>query len=64
MIEMVDKQKQIGGQDCSLFAVATAPAILFGHDAASIYFSQKAMRNHLTKCFEEQSITQFPQEII
>lgn len=64
ILELVKSQKQIGSCDCGLFAIATATAILFEHDAASIHFSQKAMRNHLTKCFEEQSFTPFPQEIM
>ena len=64
LLEIVQKQKQIGSHDCGLFAIATAIAILFGHDAASIHFSQRTMRNHLTKCFEEQSLTPFPQEIM
>ena len=46
LLEIVQKQKQIGSHDCGLFAIATAIAVLFGHDAASIHFSQRTMRNH------------------
>ncbi len=41
--------------DCGLFAIATATAVLFKFDAKLTYFSQNGNRSHLTKCFEEQA---------
>ena len=63
-LQIVKKQKQVGGQDCGLFAIATAIAILSGHNAESIYFNQKSMREHLARCLQEQYLTPFPEEII
>lgn len=63
-LQIVNEQRQIGSNDCGLFAIATATAVLFELDAKLTYFSQNGMRSHLTKCFEEQVITPFPQEIL
>ena len=40
-------QKQRGGDDCGLFAVATATALAFGIDPAELTFQQDAMRVHV-----------------
>ena len=42
-LKVMKMQKQVGAQDCGLFAVAIATAILFGHDT-SVRFNQKIMR--------------------
>ena len=62
-LKVMKMQKQVGAQDCGLFAVAIATAILFGHDT-SVRFNQKIMRDHLAKCFQEKSLQQFPAEIM
>ena len=51
-IEGDEKQKQVGAQDCGLFAVAIATAILFGKDTPA-QFNQKIMRDYLLECFED-----------
>ena len=40
-------QKQVGGNDCGLFAIAIATAIAFGADPTKLHFDQAAMRSHL-----------------
>ena len=65
VVQIVNKkQKQTGNKDCGLFAIATATAMLFGHNAATVYFNQKLMREHLARCFEGQHVTPFPEEIV
>ena len=44
---MVDIQKQEGGADCGVFAIAVATAIAFGFDPTTLRFSQREMRGHL-----------------
>ena len=53
-------QKQRGGDDCGLFAIAVATALSFGVDPSEVAFQQDAMRPHLVKCFEDGLMTLFP----
>ena len=45
--KVVEMQKQDGGKDCGLFAIAISTAIAYGVDPISLHFNQAAMRNHL-----------------
>ena len=56
-------QKQIGGSDCGLFAVAFATAIVFGIKPEQCVFNQQVMRSHLVRCFEERTISMFPMKL-
>ena len=40
-------QKQEGGRDCGVFAIATITAIAHGYDPTKMKFDQMAIRNHL-----------------
>ena len=53
-------QKQIGGNDFGLFAVANAIALLRGVDPATVKFQQPKMRQHLQECREKHVLTMFP----
>ena len=55
-------QKQKGGTDCGLFAIAVVTSIAFGIDPSQTCFKQEEMRKHLVKCFEEEQITPFSSE--
>lgn len=59
-IDISKMQRQIGSQDCGIFAIAVSTVILNGLDVSQITFSQKEMRGHLMSCFEAESITPFP----
>ena len=48
--------------DCGLFAIAFATSIASGQDPQSLKYDQKLMRNHLLKCFQNNSIDLFPTE--
>ena len=56
-LEMVGIHKQIGENDCGLFAIAVATALAFGSDPDG--FQQSGMRAHLLKCFEVGLMTAF-----
>uniref|UniRef100_A0A1X7UD19 Ubiquitin-like protease family profile domain-containing protein n=2 Tax=Amphimedon queenslandica TaxID=400682 RepID=A0A1X7UD19_AMPQE len=52
--------KQIGGKDCSLFAIAVITAIAHGIDPSKSVFVQDKMRHHLLSCLQNNNITPFP----
>ena len=56
LIEVTVKrcQKQIGGNDCGLFALANAVALLKGVDPATVKLQQPK------ECLEKQLLTMFP----
>ena len=56
---MTDYQKQEGGTDCGLFAIAAATAIAHGVDHTELKFKQVSMRTHLLKCFKSEKLTSF-----
>ena len=58
--KMIAVQRQRGGVDCGLFAIAMATAIAFGIDPGSQEFNQGEMRTHLVKCFDEKVMLLFP----
>ena len=62
LIEVTVKrcQKKSGGNDCGLFAVANAVALLRGVDPAAVKFQQPKMRQHLQECLEKHVFTMFP----
>ena len=61
-ISVIEMQKQIGSQDCGVFAIAVSIAILNGPDVSQITFCQTEMRKHLIFCFTAtcRSLTPFP----
>ena len=59
-VKVIKSQKQVGGTDCGLFAIATATALAYGTDPTSITFIQAAMQSHLVQCFTDRVITLFP----
>ena len=59
-MKLMQIQKQVGGKDCGLFAIATATAIAFGADPTRLVFNQASMRRHLAQCFTDKVITLFP----
>ena len=60
VIKVVNPQRQKGGKDCGLFAIAFATAIAFDENPVKKRFKQESMRTHLAACFQCNKITQFP----
>lgn len=58
-VQMAETQKQDGGCDCGLFAIAVATALAFHQDAKTLTFEQTLMRPHLIQCFEKRELTPF-----
>ena len=58
VIETMNVQKQLGGSDCGLFALAFITAVLNNQDPTAQCFEQNKMRRHLIECLERK--TPFP----
>lgn len=57
-------QKQVGGSDCGLFAVAIATSLCFGDEPQGHFYYQYKMRDHLTSCYLTGKMGQFPSSIV
>ena len=58
-IRVVRPQKQSGGADCGVFAIAFATSIAINHKV-NTKFEQARMRAHLASCIEKQKLSPFP----
>ena len=59
-LKFVDVQKQSGGYDCGLFAIAFATSLVYGVQPGNVRYDQPKMRKHLCQCLEEERIRPFP----
>ena len=59
-LEYVNVQKQRGGSDCGLFALAFITSVCNGEDPAKRLYDQAAMRKHLVQCIEKGRMSPFP----
>lgn len=61
-VEMVAhmQKQQSHSNNCGLFAIAIATAILFKSNLEKLSFKEEEMREHLVCCFERAAITLFP----
>lgn len=57
----VKVQKQIGGSDCGLFALAFATDLCFGLDPHNQKYKHNEMRQHFIRCLESGKMTPFPE---
>ncbi|CAH3143466.1 unnamed protein product [Porites evermanni] len=53
-------QKQLGGSDCGLMALAFANDLSHGLDPATQRYSQFEMRKHFVSCLESKKMKPFP----
>ena len=60
VIKVMNCQKQVGGKDCGLFAIAFVTSIAYGDDPVKTRFLQDKMRFHLVKCFRDKKMEKFP----
>ena len=59
-LNFMDVQMQSGVNDCGLFSIAIATALVMGQQPGAFLFDQKKMRAHLIKCLERQVMSMFP----
>ena len=59
-MHMQPLQRQVGGTDCGLFAIAVITAIAHGKNPTQLKFKQEEMRDHLLNCFKKEHVTLFP----
>ena len=55
-------QRQKGGADCGLLAIAIATALCYGEKPELIEIDQIKTREHLKSAFEQQQLTPFPSQ--
>ena len=60
VVKMMNVQRQTGGYDCGLFAIAFATAIVNGIHPTELTFKQDSMRKHLYECLNKGELTMFP----
>ena len=56
-------QKQLGGSDCGLMALAFATDLCHGLDPATQRYSQFEMRQHFVSCLESGKMKPFPKTV-
>ena len=61
-VEVIKVQKQSGGDDCGLFAIANAVQLAKKGDLSQAKCCQYQMRSHLINCFEKGKMTNFPSQ--
>ena len=60
-IKVLDKmQKQQGGTECGLYAIANATSISYGRDPSQLLYCEKEMRQRLFNCFSQKDLKPFP----
>ena len=59
-MKMMNVQRQEGGSDCGIFAIAFAITLVNGIQPAQLNFHQDAMRKYLYNCLEKGELTMFP----
>ena len=59
-VQLSEVQKQCGGDDCGLFAIANTVQLAKKCDPAKVKYHQYQMRSHLINCFEKGKMTTFP----
>ena len=52
--------KQMGSNDCGLYAIAVATSLAHQVDPTTVIFKKNEMRSHFAECFIKQKITPFP----
>ena len=51
---MITVQRQVGGTECGVFAIAFAVALSFGLNPTKLIFDQSKMRTHLITCLSKK----------
>ena len=52
--------KQTGGQDCGVYAIAMSTALAHYEDPTVLRFDQPSLRPHLITCIEKGEFSLFP----
>lgn len=59
-LKHMNVQMQTGEDDCGVFAIAFATAVVYAKQPGGLSFNQPKMREHLYKCFQSKEIAMFP----
>ena len=61
-LQFIEVQRQNGGGDCTLFAIANTVALCNKQDHHLVRYDQSQMRRHLCECYEGGKLTPFPEK--
>ncbi len=53
-------QRQVGGVDCGLFAIAACTSLCFGNNPSDCHYDQSKMRSHFELCLSSGKLNEFP----
>uniref|UniRef100_A0A1X7VA30 Ubiquitin-like protease family profile domain-containing protein n=1 Tax=Amphimedon queenslandica TaxID=400682 RepID=A0A1X7VA30_AMPQE len=59
-VEVMNEGRQVGFQDCGLYAISFVTSLAYGEDPTIIKYEDQEMRNHLLECFEIKELSPFP----
>ena len=59
-VKVKNVARQVGSQDCALYAIAVMTSLSYNEDPTIIKYLQEEMRDHLIKCFEKKELIPFP----
>ena len=59
-LNYMDVTQQRNSYDCGVFSIAYAYDVSRGKDPCQVDYNHKMIRRHLTNCFENNNITEFP----
>ncbi len=59
-VQLANVTKQVGSNDCALFAAAYCTSIAYGVHPSSQIYNQQHMREHLYNCLTNQNMLLFP----
>ena len=54
---MAKVNKQLGFDNCGVFAAAYFTSVAFGYDPTSVVYNQECLRQHLLSCLENKKMT-------
>ena len=59
-LRLSPSQKQKGSNDCRVFAIAIAVAVVYGFNPSKLHFKQEGIRAHLVNCLTTELFSLFP----
>ena len=59
-VKVMNVVRQVGSQDCGLYAISFITSLAHEEDPTIIKYEQQEMRDHLLKCFDKKELFPFP----
>lgn len=59
-VKVMNVGRQVGFQDCGLYAISFVTSLAYEEDPTIIKYEQEEMRDHLLECFDKKELLPFP----